>query len=117
VNPEVDKAGHPRLKEIVGPLKPDLIVHIPGRMDSNLAVVEVKHISATNAAVLKDVRTLKVFLRKVRYRYAVHLVYGEGSNDSFTQFRRIHAQAFAGSLRRRVTLLWHRRPGERATEE
>ena len=39
---EVDKAGHPILRTELGAKKPDFIVHMPGQMDQNLVVIEVR---------------------------------------------------------------------------
>lgn len=42
LNGEVDKAGHPIIQKALGAKKPDLIVHVQGKMAKNLAVIEVK---------------------------------------------------------------------------
>lgn len=89
---EVDKGGHPLLRKEIGPLKPDFIVHIPGTMDANLAVVEVKPLGASRENIVKDVETLKRFLDKADYFKAVHLVYGNGTEDDIRSFEEIHAR-------------------------
>jgi hypothetical protein len=56
---EVDKSGHPIFRD--GPYrhsKPDFLVHVPGDMGENLAIVEVKASTATFAAMSADVKKL-----------------------------------------------------------
>lgn len=43
---ELDKVNHPEIHERIGPKKPDFVVHVPGDMNRNLVVIEVKTISA-----------------------------------------------------------------------
>ena len=82
---EVDKAGHPAFRD--GPYrhsKPDFLVHIPGDMDGNLAVMEVKASTASLEALRADVRKLAWFCGEPACYYcAVLLVYGvDGSFDA-----------------------------------
>ena len=117
LSPEVDKAGHPLLQKLVGPLKPDFILHVPGSMDRNLAVMEVKHVSATEDATRKDVHTLRAFLEKAGYLKAVHLIYGDCSRERFARFQQIHTEILCDFPRGRVLLLWHRNPGHPAANQ
>jgi hypothetical protein len=39
---EVDKEGHPIIRPRLGPKKSDFIVHVPGKMNRNLIIIEVK---------------------------------------------------------------------------
>ncbi|MCC8952716.1 methionyl-tRNA formyltransferase-like protein [Bradyrhizobium sp. Pear77] len=82
LNGEVDKAGHPRL----GPLgasryKPDLLVHGPGNMGFNHAVIEVKSMMANATGIKKDLNTLRLFRRVVGYERSISLIYGEPPMD------------------------------------
>src|SRR6185312_6688767 len=81
---EVDKAGHPVFRDgPYGHSKPDFLVHIPGDMGGNLAVVEVKASTASLDALRADVRKLAWFCGEpARYYCGVLLVYGaDGSLD------------------------------------
>jgi hypothetical protein len=76
---EVDKEGHTIVR---GPYldgaKPDLLVHEPGHMRRNLAVVEIKPSSAGRARIEADVRKLIAFRSmKDGYAAAMLLVFGE----------------------------------------
>ena len=61
--------------------KPDLLVHQPGHMASNYAVIEVKHARAARAGLRKDLGTLSLFVNKVQYQRAILLVYGDEANE------------------------------------
>lgn len=101
---EVDKGGHPIIREGVGEAKPDFIVHVPGSMDRNLAVVEVKPVTSGQGAIVKDVRTLTRFTALAGYFGGVYLVYGSGD---IKRFARAAERLGAG-----IHLAWHRQPGE-----
>jgi len=75
---EVDKAGHPIIRSELGPKKPDFIVHVPGEMNRNLMVIEVKPVTVKNKIneLKEDLKTLKEFLHKARYYRAIMLIYG-----------------------------------------
>jgi hypothetical protein len=76
---EVDKAGHPLVRgNDLDRTKPDLIAHVPGDMDWNLAVVEIKSARVEQDAVERDLRKLAAFCDPDRGRYtsAYFLVYG-----------------------------------------
>jgi hypothetical protein len=80
LNGEVDKSAHPILRGIgAANAKPDLLVHTPGAMAGNYAIIEVKH-SIAAAGVRKDLKTLDLFVRKVRYQRAIYIIYGVNAN-------------------------------------
>lgn len=67
LNGEVDKAGHPKMVELRDRFpKPDLLVHQPGYMTGNFAVIEVKCESASRGGIIKDLETLSFFRQRVR---------------------------------------------------
>lgn len=111
---EVDKAGHPILRQETGALKPDFIVHVPGTMDRNLAVVEVKPINADNKSIRKDAQTLRLFLERAQYFKAVSLVYGDGMHKEFAKFPYIVKEVFRDIPREHIVLVWHQSPLRRA---
>jgi hypothetical protein len=76
LNGEVDKEGHPKLREEIGPRKPDFIVHIPRSMELNLAVIEVKPITSTADKFHEALLSLRGFLQHADYFGAIALVYG-----------------------------------------
>jgi len=80
LNGELDKRAHPILREIgADQAKPDLLVHTPGNMAGNYAIIEVKHSTSANG-IRKDLKTLDLFVRKVGYQRAIYLVYGPDAN-------------------------------------
>jgi hypothetical protein len=108
---EVDKAGHPLLRD--GPYprsKPDLLVHVPGDMGQNLAVVEVKPATAALADLLSDIDKLSWFCGKpAEYYCGILLVYGaqfefRGARDELSDA--VHARADV-----RLLLMEHLRQG------
>ncbi len=77
LNGEIDKAAHPILKSLKSDhIKPDLLVHKPGYMSGNHAIIEVKHQNAQPRGIIKDLESLSVFLNVVGYERAIYLVYG-----------------------------------------
>jgi hypothetical protein len=80
LNGEVDKAAHPVLSRLdASYAKPDLLVHGPGDMGRNHAIIEVKSQKATAEGIEKDIRTLSLFRRRVGYERAIYLIYGHGN--------------------------------------
>lgn len=80
LNGELDKRAHPILRELgADHAKPDLLVHTPGSMAGNYAIIEVKHSTAADG-IRKDLHTLDLFVRRVGYQRAVYLIYGHEAN-------------------------------------
>lgn len=80
LNGELDKRAHPILRELgADHAKPDLLIHTPGAMAGNYAIIEVKH-STVAGGVRKDLETLDLFVRKVGYKRAIYLIYGWEAN-------------------------------------
>ena len=80
LNGEVDKAGHGLLRKVnADRLKPDFLVHIPGDMNGNFAVMEVKPRTASEAGIAKDLATLRRFTMKVGYQRGIYLIYGHSA--------------------------------------
>jgi hypothetical protein len=80
---EVDKKGHALLSSlgITGGI-PDLLIHGPGNMKHNLAIIEVKASGLqrgmiSDELIKADVAKLVDFVVKARYRHALFLVFGE----------------------------------------
>lgn len=80
LNGEIDKRAHPILRALEADnTKPDLLIHMPGEMAGNYAIIEVKHSTAASG-VRKDLRTLDRFVREVGYQRAIYLIYGWEAN-------------------------------------
>lgn len=80
LNGELDKSAHPILRELGAEhAKPDLLVHTPGTMAGNYAIIEVKHSMAADG-IRKDLQTLDLFVRRVSYQRAIYLIYGHEAN-------------------------------------
>lgn len=77
LNGEVDKSGHSIVK---GNWKPDLLVHGPGFMELNHAIIEVKSVKAERHELRNDLDKLSTFVREWNYRRAIFLIYGTGQN-------------------------------------
>ena len=79
LNGELDKAAHPKLSSMgVGSLKPDLLVHRPGHMQGNYAIVEIKSSNVpNNSGITKDLKTLRLFRKTAGYERAIYLFFGE----------------------------------------
>lgn len=80
---EIDKAGHPPIRNgNLDRVKPDLLVHVPGNMECNLVVIEVKPANKAGEGFEKDLKTLTAFRRAANYENAIHLTYGSSGNGT-----------------------------------
>ncbi len=77
LNGEVDKSAHPILKGLEADhVKPDFLVHTPGDMNGNHAIIEVKHQKAPLNGIRKDLESLALLRERANYERAIYLVYG-----------------------------------------
>jgi hypothetical protein len=112
---EIDKRGHPIIRGgYLDNSKPDLLVHIPGRMDANLAVLEIKPLRSDvhpgeREAFQRDLQKLAAF-RAIGYASAFFLVFGEPV-ERVREYRHVLREA---GTEIDVVLLHHARPGEPA---
>ena len=91
LNGEVDKVAHPLLAQLgADSAKPDFLVHVPGRMEGNFAIIEVKSANAVPAGIKKDLSMLKHFVQRVGYRHAHYLIFGSpGNRDLLGNLQRV----------------------------
>lgn len=78
LNGEIDKRRHPIIGAFEGAQAiPDLLVHTPGSMDGNHAIIEVKRARASAAGIRKDLATLSRFLEPdIHYQRGIYLFFG-----------------------------------------
>jgi hypothetical protein len=91
LNGEGDKRAHPHLQAHanLSPAIPDLLVHVPGNMVGNHAIIEVKPINARPKGIAKDLRTLTTFVSHWGYQRAILLIYGGDGVSCLARTRRI----------------------------
>ena len=107
---EVDKIAHPIIKNRK---KPDFIVHVPGSMDKNLAVIEVKSVDTSKEEIKSDLEKLKDFLSIPQLYYrAIMLLYG--IDNSKVHYARSEINNFNNDYPKRILLVWHKHPREPA---
>ncbi|WP_296201950.1 methionyl-tRNA formyltransferase-like protein [uncultured Hyphomicrobium sp.] len=111
LNGEVDKAAHPQAGLLDGTPKPDLLVHIPGTMAGNHAVIEVKSCRANAAVITIDLVKLVRFVRRFRYQRAIYLVYGYAAAQTL---ERVHAAVEALEDLVPIEVWLHEQPGQPA---
>ncbi|WP_336510538.1 methionyl-tRNA formyltransferase-like protein [Agrobacterium tumefaciens] len=76
---EIPKRGHEIIMaSIESAVVPDFLIHEPGNMDHNHAILEVKSSQATGVGIRKDLATLDQFRVQVGYQRAIYLFYGGG---------------------------------------
>jgi len=113
LNGEVDKAAHPILMKLgADGFKPDLLVHTPGDMAGNHAVMEVKSARAVRNGFPKDLKTLAVFRQAVGYERAIYLIYGGETSDGL--IRSMAGYATKSGLPVPVEVWLHSAPGHAA---
>jgi hypothetical protein len=82
LNGEIDKAAHPILPGLgAAGAKPDFLVHQPGTMVGNYAIIEVKSSAAQQAGISADLSKLALFIQRVGYERALYIVYGREANE------------------------------------
>ncbi len=100
---EVDKAGHPIIPDSY---KPDFIFHVPGEMNRNLVVIEVKPVTADLGEINNDLEKLQCFLNKdIGYYWAIMLIYGD--NESKFENIKSKIQGLNGCHLQNLLLVWH----------
>jgi hypothetical protein len=111
---EVDKTGHPIIRGgFLEAAKPDLLVHVPGNMDGNLAVIEIKAIRVQPGqrepeAMIRDFHKLSAF-REIGYSSAFLIAFGD-------DIERVRAYGRDSRIDLRLVELWHhQRPHRPAT--
>jgi hypothetical protein len=113
LNGEVDKAAHPILRRLNADYaKPDLLVHQPGDMNHNHSVIEVKSSRANADGIRKDLKTLCLFVNKVRYQRAIYIVFGREADDAMA--RRIQQLATSNLEQAPIELWLHQAAGQPA---
>jgi hypothetical protein len=108
---EVDKVNHPLLRSSLATKKPDFIVHVPGDMDRNLAVIEVKPRTTSISRLDADLRTLQGFLDEANYHRAIMLIYGDGEGS----LRPSILQELRHFQDKRMLSVWHMGPKTKPT--
>lgn len=113
LNGEIDKRGHQLLAQLGADFaKPDFLVHVPGNMNGNYAIIEVKPFGAGRQAIEADLRKLALFLDRVQYQRAIYLLYGHG--DGVEMLDRVSVAYEAMGLQADIEVWVHGRPGESA---
>jgi hypothetical protein len=113
LNGEIDKAAHPILKTLgANHSKPDLLVHKPGYMNGNHAIIEVKSPAANANGIRKDLVTLSLFKSKVGYQRAIYLIYGY---EAASIGERVIRSAKDVQGLESIELWLHQNPSEQAT--
>lgn len=113
LNAEVDKRAHPILRELNAEFyAPDFLVHTPGAMAGNYAIIEVKHALAARQGIVKDLETLDRFVSNVGYRRAIYLIYGRESDDALQE--RVAKYATEIGTRAPIELWMHAGAGQAA---
>ncbi len=111
LNGEVDKSGH----RILGPRGvsgiPDFLVHKPGDMRGNHAIIEVKAPLARDRQIEIDLEKLTRFVKDAEYERAIYLLYGAEAEQLI---RRICEIARAKSNLATTELWLHRQVGRPA---
>jgi Holliday junction resolvase len=110
---EVDKRG---TGTVSAKLAPDLILHVPGSMNENSLVIEIKSAGGRRVGFQKDLKTLTRFRKEFQYSRAILLVYGTRARR-----RQVRANAISTQNDNRaeidlalIELWWHDSPGEPA---
>lgn len=87
---------------------PDILIHTPGDMAGNHAIIEVKSVEARRGGIRKDLETMARFRRVAGYERAIYLIFG--GRDLETVYRTVEEFRPLPEIE-----LWvHPQPGEPA---
>lgn len=107
---EIPKRGHEIIMASVeNAVIPDFLIHEPGTMDHNHAILEVKSSQANAVGIRKDLATLDQFCVRVGYQRAIYLFYG--GNIDLGSVRKLAAQR---QLQAYIEIWLHSEPGVEA---
>jgi len=95
-----------------GKKKPDFIVHIPGEMDHNLVVIEVKPVTVNDDDLEYDLEKLVWLLTHGYYFRAIMLIYGDGKSQLPDRIKSKVAN-FRKKWGGHILLAWHKGSGEK----
>lgn len=110
IHGEIDKRGH-ELFEREDQLNPDFIFHIPGSMESNKVVVEVKgRIENSNyrQGVVGDFKTIIKFVDNYNYEIGIFIAYNYSLEDFKSKLSGILQKEFFGlnpKVKNRIVIL------------
>jgi len=91
LNGELDKAAHPLFRSLQIRQKPDFLVYVPGSMENNEIVMEVKTAGAGDDGIRKDFETIQKFILDVGYKRGVFLMFGSQVETQVPKIRRVFA--------------------------
>jgi hypothetical protein len=116
LNGEVDKRGHVLMGQFgAADNIPDLLVHGPGDMKQNHAIIEIKKCELTKEGIQKDVKTFATFLSEgVGYERGIYLVFGDQIADDRRQ--QMREEVVRVRPRQPIELWHHARVGESAAQ-
>jgi hypothetical protein len=108
---ELDKAGHPIIRTSCGPKKPDFVIHVPGGMERNLTVIEVKPVTVKNniTKLRDDLTTLQCFIKYGEYYRGIMMVYANGEENPPESIVS-EVKSFSVSCDGRILMVWHSGP-------
>lgn len=110
---EVDKRAHPYIEPLIGAVIPDFIVHVPGTMERNLIVIEVKPVKTATSALQVDVAKLGLFIKKAHYFRGIMLIFGN-LNGKLPK-RILELREEIKDCSNEIIFLWHSAPGRQLT--
>ena len=106
---ELDKKSH---RIILDEEKPDFVIHVPGEMEQNLVVVEVKTVVAVKGDINKlrnDFVKLGRFISEANYYRAIMLIYGS-INSHLPQNIKREIECIQD---KKIIILWHYSPNKK----
>ncbi|OPX57696.1 MAG: hypothetical protein A4E25_02071 [Methanobacterium sp. PtaB.Bin024] len=105
---EMDKSKHPIIEENY---KPDFIFHIPGTMEENLVVMEVKPVHTQKNKIKDDIEKLINF-RNYNYFYGILLMYGNGEQSLPKKIIDLFKSSLSREYDDYLLFIWHPGPGK-----
>jgi hypothetical protein len=79
LNGEIDKSGHKKFNKL-DRKNPDFVFHIPGQMEGNTSVIEVKG-KLVKKDIIKDFNTLTLFVKKYDYKFGIFILYNHSLDE------------------------------------
>lgn len=111
---ELDKKGYQIFNALKLERIPDFLVHVPGNMEDNLVVMEVKNIDTQNhkiKPIIDDMKKVKNFIEKAKYYRGIMLIYSDGIKDFPDDLKKQIYEDFKEE-KEKVFLFWHNGPNK-----
>lgn len=100
---ELDKRGHLLISQENQKI-PDFLIHIPGKMNNNQVIIEIKN-QISSSEIFEDLNKIISFIRDVDYNYGILLIYNHTYSETLNSLIKINWSNIYDKFDKRIYLL------------